>query len=104
MGVKIRRKGDKWYVFVDFQGRRKAKCVGTKAAAEKVKQVLEAKLALGDMAIFQEDAPKMPTFAAYADQWLRTDALRNKASTIDFYRDYQRRYVLPKFGQKKLNE
>jgi hypothetical protein len=29
MGVKIRKRGGKWYVFVDYQGRRKAKCIGS---------------------------------------------------------------------------
>lgn len=28
MGVKIRKRGGKWYVFVNYHGRRKAKCVG----------------------------------------------------------------------------
>jgi hypothetical protein len=48
MSVKVRKKGGKWYVFVHYQGKRKAKCVGTRAAAEQVKRALEAKLALGD--------------------------------------------------------
>jgi hypothetical protein len=29
MGVKIRKRDGKWYVFVNYHGRRKAKCVGT---------------------------------------------------------------------------
>src|SRR5438552_3546567 len=53
MSVKIRKKGKKFYVFVNYHGRRKAKCVGdSRAVAEQVKRVLEAKLALGDMGVF----------------------------------------------------
>ena len=42
MGVKVRQKGGKWYVFMNHQGQRKAKCVGdSKKAAEEVKRKLE---------------------------------------------------------------
>jgi hypothetical protein len=64
MGVKIRQKNGKWYVFVDYHGRRKAKCVGTKPAAEDVKRKLEARLALGDLSVFSEER-SMPTFKEY---------------------------------------
>ena len=33
---------------------------------------------------------------------MKTDALRCKPSTVDLYRDYQERYVIPRFGQKKI--
>ena len=48
MGVKVRKKGAKWYVVVDYHGRRKAKCVGSREAAEQVRRQVEAKLALGE--------------------------------------------------------
>ncbi len=102
MGVKIRKRGGKWYVFVNYHGRRKAKCVGSsRELAEQVRRQLEAKLALGDLG-FLSDSPEEPTFATYAEKWLKTDALRCKPSTVDFYRDYQKRYVIPRFGQKKI--
>jgi len=102
MGVKIRKRGGKWYVFVNYHGRRKAKCVGSsRELAEQVRRQLEAKLALGDLG-FLSDSPEEPTFATYAEKWLKTDALRCKPSTVDFYRDYQTRYVIPRFGQKKI--
>src|SRR5712692_660118 len=98
MGVKIRKRGGKWYVFVNYHGRRKAKCVGTsREMAEQVRRQLEAKLALDDLG-FLSEAPEEPMFAIYAEKWLKTDAGRCKSSTIDFYRDYQERYVIPRFG------
>ena len=45
MGVKIRKRGGKWYVFVNYHGRRKAKCVGSsREVAEQVRRQLEASL------------------------------------------------------------
>jgi integrase len=50
MGVKLRLKGSKWFVFINHKGQRKAKCVGTdKRVAEEVRRRLEAKLVLGDV-------------------------------------------------------
>ncbi len=102
MGVKVRKSDGTWYVFIDFNGRRKAKKVGTRQAAEEVRRELEARLALGDLSCLDK-APPVPTFEAYAEKWLQTDALATcKFSTIDFYRDYQKRYILPKFGPMQL--
>ena len=91
-------------MFVNYHGRRKAKCVGSsREVAEQVRRQLEAKLALGDLGVLS-DSPEEPTFATYAErEVLKTDALRCKPSTVDFYRDYQGRYVIPRFGQKKIS-
>jgi integrase len=102
MGVKIRKRGGKWYVFVNYHRRRKAKCVGTsRESAEQVRRKLEAKLALGDLG-FLSEAPVL-TLRQYSETWLKQYAeLELKQSTVDFYQDYQRRYVLPRFGEMKL--
>jgi len=76
--------------------------IEARQAAEEVRREIEARLALGDLSCL-EKAPPVPTFEAYAERWLQTDALATcKLSTIDFYRDYQKRYILPKFGQMQL--
>lgn len=36
MAVKVRQHKGKWWVFIDHKGKRKAKCVGDKRAAEQV--------------------------------------------------------------------
>lgn len=42
MGVKVRQKGGKWYVFINHQGQRKAKCIGSdKRVAVQVQKQLE---------------------------------------------------------------
>ena len=102
MGVKLRQKDGKWYVFINYQGRRKAKCVGDKRAAQAVAQKLQAKLALGEFQL--EDSPT-PTFAAYANQWLISYAQHLcKDSTIHGYRAVITHHLLPALGHLTLKE
>jgi integrase len=99
MSVKIRKKGGKWYVFVHYQGRRKAKCVGTRAAAEQVKRTLEAKLALGDLSFLQTEQPE--TFAKYVELWEK-QYVDIKPSTAARYKGLLKLHILPFFGTKPL--
>jgi integrase len=102
MGVKIRKRGGKWYVFVNYHGRRKAKCVGTsRQLAEQVKRQLEAKLALGDMGFLAEASGL--TFEQYSQRWLKQHAeVELKPSTVASYAQLLRLYVLPRFGQLQV--
>lgn len=102
MGVKIRKRGGKWYVFVNYHGRRKAKCVGTtREVAEQVRRQLEAKLALGDLGFLTE--PSGLTLEQYSRRWLKQHAeVRLKQSTIDSYSQLLRLYILPRFGQLQV--
>ena len=71
MGVKIKKRGGKWYVFVNYHGRRKAKCVGSsRQLAEQVKRQLEGKLALGDLGFLGQDEQQVTLFRDYAKKWL----------------------------------
>ena len=104
MGVKIRKRGGKWYVFVNYHGRRKAKCVGTsRALAEQVRRQLEAKLALGDLGVLQEG--ENIAFGQYADRWLKQHAeLHCKSSTIRGYKGVLERYLRPQWGNVGLDK
>ena len=105
MGVKVRKKGAKWYVLVDYHGRRKSKCVGSREAAEQVRRQVEAKLALGDFSVLNTAEDKKPTFNAYADGWLKDYArIECKTSTADGYEGVLDQYLRPRFGKKLLNE
>jgi integrase len=76
VGVRIRQKDGKWYVFMNHQGTRKAKCVGTdKRLALQVQKQLEAKLTLGDVGLLKEESQSI-LFRDYAQQWLDTYATR----------------------------
>src|ERR1700721_3742234 len=105
MGVKIRKRGGKWYVFVNYCGRRKAKCIGSREAAEKVWRQVEAKLALGALSVLDAADDKKPNFNTYADGWLKDYArIECKTSTADGYESVLDQYLRPRFGEKLLNE
>lgn len=104
MGVKVKKHKGTWYVFINYHGQRKAKKVGSKEGAERVKREIEARLALGDFSCL-EPAPIVPTLKEYAERWLEADApTRCKTSTINFYRDYQARYIIPELGPLRLTD
>jgi len=92
-------------VFIDHKGKRKAKCVGSKQAAETAAKKIEAKLTLGDFSLLEENKPRSPTLAEYAAQWLRTYATVHckPATVFNYERDY-RLHVAPILGEKKLTE
>ena len=104
MGVKIRKRGGKWYVFVNYHGRRKAKCVGSsRQVAEQVRRQLEAKLALGDVGFLGDSAGQSQTFGVYAERWLKAHVeIECKRSTWRSYEQLLRLHVTPRFGQKQL--
>ena len=108
MGVKIREKPPKsgaWWVFIDHQGKRKAKKIGKdRKLAQEVARKMEAKLALGDVGVMEEQA-KIPTFREYAGGWLNTYGVTSlKYSTLESYRNELRNHLMPAFGVKGLNE
>jgi integrase len=103
MGVKVRQKGDKWYVFINHQGQRKAKCIGSdKRVAVQVQKQLEAKLALGDVGLLKEE-PEGVLFRDYAEQWLHTYvATRCKPSSARNLRQIVRNHLVPAFGKHAM--
>jgi integrase len=105
MGVKIRKRGDKWYVEVDHHGKRKKKCVGTRQAAEEVRRKVEAALALGDSTFLSAKKIEIPFFKDYAQGWLDSyAAVECKISTKKSYEQLLKLHVTPRFGKKRLTE
>ena len=103
MSVKVRKRNNAWWIFVTYHGRRKAKKVGTREAAEKVKRQIEARLALGDLGVLEEREKR--TFAEYAERWLKHYVqVECKQSTQESYRRNLRIHVLPVFGSTHLTE
>ena len=103
MGVKVRQKDGKWYVFINHHGKRKAKCVGdSKRAAEEVKRKLEAKLTLGDVGLL-DAAPQAVLFGDYAEQWLtHYVTVACKPSSGRVIQGIVRNHLLPAFGTQAL--
>ena len=106
MGVKVREKvkGSKVYwLFIDHAGKRKAKRVGDKKAADLAAPKIRAKLAEGDTSAL-EPAVKVPTFAEYAERWLTgVAAVRCHASSVEQYRHRLKVRVLPYVGSLSLS-
>jgi integrase len=106
MAVKVREKvkgsGD-WWVFIDHQGKRRAKRVGKdKRFAQEVAKKIEARQVLGDLDLKQE-ATK--TFGEYATLWINTTVpAACKTSTIYDYRNLLKRYILHAFGDMSIRD
>jgi integrase len=107
MAVKIRERDGKWWIYIDHNNKRKAKKVGTKEAAEKLQKQIEARLIMGDLGLMApkaKAAPPEPTFAEYQKTWLQQAPAHCKDSTVAYYKDYQDRYIVPRFGSVRLSE
>ena len=109
MGVKVREKPKNsgvWWVFINHQGRRKAKKIGNKRAAEAVAKQIEAKLALSGMIGFSEKEKSVAsTFKEYAATWIKvTVPATCKASTLRDYKGILDNHVLPEIGKTPVNE
>ena len=104
MGVRIRQKDGKWYVFMNHQGKRKAKCVGSdKRLAVQVQKQLEAKLTLGDVGLLKEE-PETVLFQDYAHKWLDTYvATKCKPSSARVMRSIVMNHLIPALGAHAMS-
>ena len=100
MGVKIRFYKGAWWIFINHNGRRKAKKVGDRPTAEKIAREIRERLARADL---QLPTPDGESFKAYAEQWLSTAGTTLKPSTVRFYRDNLENHLLPVLGPVRIN-
>ena len=105
MGVKVREWKGAWWIFINHQGRRKSKRVGTgevgKRAALDAAARIQAKLTLGEG--FTED--RTPRLADYVPTWIQTHAkLVCKPRTVELYESMFKRHILPALGHLRLSE
>jgi integrase len=96
-------------VFINHQGRRKAKRVGQGPAGRKAAELaaikIQARLAEGDLSPLEPQTPPPPplTLERYATQWLATHARQAcKFSTARIYAVNLRRHILPVLGAKPV--
>ncbi len=103
MAVKVRRKKGKWYIFIDWMGKRKARCVGvSREAAEHARREIERRLMTGDFNL--NDECSVPSFSDYAHNWLTSHAQPNlKLSTAEGYEVILRKHLIPAFGNVRLS-
>ena len=109
MAVKVRERpkgSGVWWVFIDHQGKRKAKKIGRdRKLAGKVAKKIEAKLVLDDFDLDQEGKPDVPKFGEYAQLYLNTFVkLHHKPTTVDSYRSILENHILPLFKNHRLDE
>jgi integrase len=106
MGVRVRQKDGAWWLFINHQGKRKAKRVGVgdpaKEAAKKAAARIQAKLVLGDLSPIQPKENPL-TLKEYAERWLTVHArVHDKASTVENYEGYFRVHIYPTLGNLPL--
>ncbi len=101
MGVQVREKDGNWWVFINHQGKRKAKKIGDRKSALEVAKRLRAALASGTFNLKSEG----PTLQEQAEKWLATYArVHCEPSTVQNYELALRKHVLPALGHKRLRE
>jgi integrase len=105
MGVKLKKIRGKWYLVINYKGRRKTKAIShNKAVAIEVRRKVEAALALGDLGVFGDDKKASPTVTEYSERWLEKFVqVRRKRSTYLSYECQMRIHVLPYFGKMRLD-
>jgi integrase len=87
MGVRVKAWKDGWWIFINHHGRRKAKRCASKKAAELAADKIDAALKLGRTEILEPRPCAPPTFAHYAEQWLKAvAATRVREGTVVDYR------------------
>jgi integrase len=100
MGVRIKFHKGAWWLFINRDGRRRAKKIGDKESATRVAQRIREQLAVG--AVNLPPAAAEEKLNAYAKIWLAGLTGNLKASTIRFYDSNLESYVLPLLGDRPL--
>jgi len=108
MGVRIRQpvkgKGQPWYVYINHRGKRKSIKAGTKVQAEKLKKKTEEAIAADKLGL-DDDTSTVPTFKDWAEKFMKTYSKQNhKAATRRSFRGVLDHYLLPEFGNKRLDK
>jgi integrase len=108
MGVKVREWKSAWWLFVDYQGQRKARRVGVgkdgKKSADLAAIKIRARLAEGgDLSVLDPAPAPVPTFKVYAEQWLSAVAgISCQGSTLAQYRHRLDTRLAPHLGALPL--
>ncbi len=108
MGVTVRQKqpgkDNPWWVFINHHGKRKAKLVGDKKAADAVASKIREELKKGEL--FPVNEPKkIPSFRVYAMEWLESYAKAFcKNSTYGGYAAIVNKHLVPFFQDIQLDQ
>ncbi len=106
MGVRVRKKGKRWGIFIVHRGKRKALIRWeNKREAEAVAARIRKDLSLADLGLKKTEAERVP-FDTYALWWLDNIASDEyRSSTIKcHYRPALLTHLIPHFGSKCITE
>src|SRR5262252_3457607 len=112
MGVKIRKRGNAFWLFIDHKGRRKARRVGVGPAGKKAAELaaikIAAALASGDAHdVFRPgvESTEPPLFGEFATQWLRGHEVTRglRPGSVAAYRWAVHAHLIPRFGTQRLD-
>jgi integrase len=108
MGVKVKHWKGAYWLFINHNGKRRARRVGVGPAGQRAANAaaikIQAQLAEGDTGSL-ENAPAAPptTFRSYAEGWIETHANQAcKFSTARVYRTNLNRHIVPLLGDKPV--
>jgi integrase len=99
MAVKVKFHKGAWYLFIDHQGRRKAKKIGDGQTALDVTREVREKLARDDLGLLESS--KTEAFETYANRWLTNGEGGRKASTQRFYAFNLKLHIIPSLGRDR---
>lgn len=100
MGVRVKERNGRWWVYVDHRGQRVAKCVGRRDAANQVAAAIQIKISVGE---WQPERAKGRPFDKHFTSWLDTEAAQHcKASTLAGYRTAYDKHLQPHFGSTDI--
>ena len=115
MGVSVRRKDGKPYVFVRYQGQRVAFKYETEDEANDVAKAFRQEIALGRLDIVSikkqreakpNDSPSTPTLREYFEKHFTKEYLESgvRQSTREAYEGAFERHILPVLGEKPVDQ
>jgi integrase len=108
MGVKVREKvpgSGEWWVFINYNRKRRAQKVGSLEAAEETARKVQEKIAAKELRIDSPEEAKRVLLREYAKKWMAGHVEHNlKAATKISYQDKLDRYILPAFGSQDMKE
>ena len=108
MGVKVKERKGAWWIFINYEKKRKAKRIGIgeagkKKAAKQVASQIQARLALGQSAFAEKT--DLATVGSYLQAWLTEHARVNcKPSTYAEYQWSIEHVLVPEFGVLPLDK
>jgi integrase len=108
MGVRVREKTPAtgvYWLFMNHKGKRTFRQVGSQKPALKAKEIIEAKLKLGESYLAEEKA-LTPTLEKYYERFksIYLDTAAVRFTTRRGYESTLRNYLLPAFESKRLDE